>query len=71
MMESKVKKIGEMGSDLETMKLSMDTLMEKRRTDEIIRRQMHDHIQKLKGSMRVFCRVKPKMGDRLSGLLEE
>eukprot|EP01113_Clastostelium_recurvatum_P043143 TRINITY_DN7088_c0_g1_i4.p1 TRINITY_DN7088_c0_g1~~TRINITY_DN7088_c0_g1_i4.p1 ORF type:complete len:687 (-),score=208.63 TRINITY_DN7088_c0_g1_i4:86-1921(-) len=37
-------------------------LEEKGRSDETLRRQLHNHIQELKGNIRVFCRVRPGSG---------
>ncbi|XP_052800185.1 carboxy-terminal kinesin 2-like isoform X2 [Mya arenaria] len=34
---------------------------------ETVRRQLHNSIQELKGNIRVFCRVRPLLGDELYG----
>ena len=33
--------------------------MEDLQKTEILRKHLHNHVQMLKGSMRVFCRIKP------------
>eukprot|EP01112_Ceratiomyxa_fruticulosa_P022827 TRINITY_DN8491_c0_g1_i1.p1 TRINITY_DN8491_c0_g1~~TRINITY_DN8491_c0_g1_i1.p1 ORF type:complete len:794 (-),score=217.02 TRINITY_DN8491_c0_g1_i1:2-2383(-) len=38
---------------------TIEDLEEKSRSDETIRRQLHNQIQELKGNIRVFCRVRP------------
>lgn len=37
------------------------------RENETVRRQLHNTIQELKGNIRVFCRVRPLLGDELLG----
>ncbi|KAL8775223.1 MAG: hypothetical protein Q9209_000229 [Squamulea sp. 1 TL-2023] len=36
--------------------------MEKLRTEETLRRKLHNQVQELKGNIRVFCRVRPSLG---------
>jgi hypothetical protein len=33
--------------------------MEDLQRTEVLRKHLHNHVQMLKGSMRVFCRIKP------------
>lgn len=40
---------------------SRDEIQEKLRTEESIRRKLHNQIQELKGNIRVFCRVRPAL----------
>ncbi|KAL7274944.1 kinesin-like nuclear fusion protein [Rhizina undulata] len=35
---------------------------EKLRTEEMLRRKLHNQVQELKGNIRVFCRVRPTLG---------
>jgi hypothetical protein len=37
------------------------TLESKRREGEMVRRRLHNHIQDLKGNIRVYCRVRPAL----------
>ena len=39
----------------------MDTLL---KTNEALRRRMHNTIQELKGNIRVYCRVRPPTGGK-------
>lgn len=39
------------------------TLKEKLRAEESVRRKLHNQVQELKGNIRVFCRVRPTLGD--------
>lgn len=40
-----------------------EALREKLGNEEIVRRKLHNQIQELKGNIRVFCRVRPTLGD--------
>jgi len=39
----------------------------KAREEETLRRQLHNTIQELKGNIRVFCRVRPRLGKECDG----
>eukprot|EP01083_Nonionella_stella_P192516 711546_1 len=39
----------------------------KSRSDEAIRKKLHNEIQELKGNVRVFCRVRPLISSELGG----
>ncbi|KAI5817185.1 P-loop containing nucleoside triphosphate hydrolase protein [Pyronema omphalodes] len=43
---------------------------EKLRNEEIIRRKLHNQVQELKGNIRVFCRVRPTLGDEAAHAAE-
>lgn len=43
----------------EEQKYSIECLMNELKVGEQMRQQQHNHIQFLKGPMRVYCRVKP------------
>jgi chromosome segregation ATPase len=44
---------------LEDMDTSLKCLMEELQKTEVLRKHLHNHVQMLRGSMRVFCRIKP------------
>ncbi|EGC35154.1 hypothetical protein DICPUDRAFT_152568 [Dictyostelium purpureum] len=46
-----------------------EQLLEKSRQDEKIRKQLHNTIQELKGSIRVFCRIRPDFNNTTSDQL--
>ena len=41
----------------------MEELAEKLRWEEVERRKLHNMVQELKGNIRVFCRVRPLLGE--------
>lgn len=44
----------------------IEELEQKRQSDELLRRKLHNTIQELKGNIRVFCRVRPSLGNSVS-----
>lgn len=54
-------------ADLRTQMLQAqqmaDLANEKLRAEETLRRKLHNQVQELKGNIRVFCRVRPVIGD--------
>ena len=40
-------------------------IKEKLRQEETLRRKLHNQVQELKGNIRVFCRVRPPLGDEV------
>lgn len=49
-------------ADLEAMRVRVEEAEQKVREGETERRKLHNQIQELKGNIRVFCRVRPPMG---------
>ena len=50
------------------MDVSLRCLMEELQKTETMRKHLHNHVQILKGSMRVFCRIKPLQNTGLDQL---
>src|SRR5688572_4809213 len=47
---------------------TIEELEHSRREHELLRRKLHNTIQELKGNIRVFCRLRPFLGDEASDL---
>lgn len=56
-------KIIELEGILKSANVERDGLVEKLIAEETLRRKLHNTIQELKGNIRVFCRVRPPLGD--------
>jgi len=54
-------RIKELEDQLAEAVTSRDEIQEKLRSEETIRRKLHNQIQELKGNIRVFCRVRPAL----------
>lgn len=52
----------EMAGKLQAYEKLVAELQAKRESDELIRRKLHNQVQELKGSIRVFCRLRPANG---------
>jgi kinesin family protein C1 len=49
------------------LKECVEALESKLRTDEGLRKKLHNTILELKGNIRVFCRVRPFLKDEVNG----
>ncbi|KAK6519627.1 kinesin-like nuclear fusion protein [Arthrobotrys megalospora] len=47
--------------DVSQMRQDLETAMTKLRTEETLRRKLHNQVLELKGNIRVFCRVRPTL----------
>ncbi|KAJ2828307.1 kinesin-like nuclear fusion protein [Coemansia erecta] len=56
-------RIAELEQDVATRSHTIEELEAKLRKEETMRRNLHNTIQELKGNIRVFCRVRPLLGD--------
>ncbi|KAJ2057102.1 kinesin-like nuclear fusion protein [Coemansia sp. S146] len=56
-------RIAELEEDVASRDHSIDILEAKLRSEESMRRKLHNTIQELKGNIRVFCRVRPLLGE--------
>lgn len=59
----KKRKIEQLELEIEDLKQNVKKLEAKEREHEMIRRKLHNSIQELKGNIRVFCRVRPLLGE--------
>ncbi|XP_061178033.1 carboxy-terminal kinesin 2-like [Saccostrea echinata] len=60
-------KIAELKQLLADMETQIENFKIKEQEHETMRRKLHNTIQELKGNIRVFCRVRPLLGDELLG----
>ncbi|KAJ2767624.1 kinesin-like nuclear fusion protein, partial [Coemansia nantahalensis] len=60
-------RIAELDEDVAARSLTVQELEAKLRKEETMRRSLHNTIQELKGNIRVFCRVRPLLGDSADG----
>ena len=58
-LQRKEEEISALRSRIENMDASLRSLMQDLQRTEVVRKHLHNHVQMLKGSMRVFCRIKP------------
>ena len=59
---SKAEVVATTSADIEAMRVRVEEAEQKVREGETERRKLHNQIQELKGNIRVFCRVRPPMG---------
>ena len=62
------REIGRLKEAMNDMQMSIKHLMNDLEKNETIRKHLHNHIQILKGNIRVFCRVKPLDNSSMQGL---
>ncbi|KAJ2695873.1 kinesin-like nuclear fusion protein [Coemansia spiralis] len=60
-------RIAELDEDVAARSHTIAELEVKLRKEETMRRSLHNTIQELKGNIRVFCRVRPVLGDDADG----
>ncbi|KAJ1735325.1 kinesin-like nuclear fusion protein [Coemansia biformis] len=60
-------RIAELDEDVASRSHTIEELEAKLRKEETLRRNLHNTIQELKGNIRVFCRVRPLMGEDADG----
>jgi kinesin family protein C1 len=63
--KKKKKKITELLIEIDNHKLTISQLESQVREDENLRKKLHNTIQELKGNIRVFCRVRPFIGEEI------
>lgn len=56
-------RIAELEESVASRSHTIDELESKLRTEETVRRKLHNTIQELRGNIRVFCRVRPLMAE--------
>merc|ERR1711978_846595 len=57
--------------ELQAMIQAQEEMMEKMRWGETERRRLHNMVQELKGNIRVFCRMRPLIGEEKENGEEE
>ncbi|KAJ1849881.1 kinesin-like nuclear fusion protein [Coemansia sp. RSA 2708] len=62
-------RIAELEEDVASRSHTIDELEAKLRKEETMRRNLHNTIQELKGNIRVFCRVRPLLGEEKDAAL--
>jgi kinesin family protein C1 len=68
MIAEKEREITALKERMADMQVSIQHLMNDLQKNETIRKHLHNHIQILKGNIRVFCRVKPLDNSSVDGL---
>ena len=68
MIADQEREIGRLKEIMNDMQTSIKHLMNDLEKNETIRKHLHNHIQILKGNIRVFCRVKPLDNCAMEGL---
>lgn len=59
---AKAEVVATTSADIDAMRIRVEEAEQKVREGETERRKLHNQIQELKGNIRVFCRVRPPMG---------
>ena len=52
-------------AEIEACLVAKEEMMSKLRWEETERRKLHNMVQELKGNIRVFCRMRPLLGEFL------
>jgi len=65
-LETATSKNEALAKETESQKLEMQRLMEKSMHMETERRKLHNLVQELKGNIRVFCRLRPLLGEEIA-----
>ncbi|XP_042887792.1 carboxy-terminal kinesin 2-like isoform X2 [Penaeus japonicus] len=67
MLDDRNKRVSELESQVATQKDTIEDMEKKLRDGENIRRKLHNTVLELKGNIRVFCRVRPLLGEEIKG----
>lgn len=55
--------LNRLATEVTSLRRGNAELLEARRQDELVRRRLHNQVQELKGNIRVYCRMRPLLGD--------
>lgn len=64
-LEAAQTRISELGSQSEQQMAELEELRSKLNWEETQRRKLHNLVQELKGNIRVFCRIRPLLGEEI------
>ena len=56
--------LARLAAELDALRAHARGLEQAREADEAVRRRLHNTVQALKGNIRVFCRIRPALGER-------
>jgi len=59
-------RVGELSTETANQKTELAAMKEKLNWEESQRRKLHNMVQELKGNIRVFCRVRPLLGEEVN-----
>ncbi|XP_063613676.1 carboxy-terminal kinesin 2-like isoform X1 [Penaeus indicus] len=67
MLDDRSKRVSELESQVAIQKDTIEDMEKKLREGENVRRKLHNTVLELKGNIRVFCRVRPLLGEEIKG----
>jgi hypothetical protein len=62
-MQRLAQSVAEKDGEYRRMQDAMQTMEKQRAADFLVRRQLHEEVQSLKGAVRVYCRVRKPQAD--------
>ncbi|XP_042242981.1 carboxy-terminal kinesin 2-like isoform X2 [Homarus americanus] len=65
LLDDRNNRVTDLEAQVSEQKETIEELEQKLREGEMARRKLHNQVQELKGNIRVFCRVRPLIGDEI------